>query len=90
MLNELRTVQTLKTPQQMLKAIEQIRQQGYAVDREEHARGVCGVGVALQTGPGERYALAIAVPALRFDEQFAQLVAALMQAKAEIEALVSC
>lgn len=88
-LNELRTVQTLKTPQQMLKAIEQIRQQGYAVDREEHARGVCGVSVALQTGPGERYALAIAVPALRFDEQFTQLVAALMQAKAEIETLVA-
>ncbi|WP_058970204.1 IclR family transcriptional regulator [Type-D symbiont of Plautia stali] len=88
-LNELRTVQTLKTPQQMLKAIEQIRQKGYAVDREEHARGVCGVSVALQTGPGERYALAIAVPALRFDEQFTQLVAALMQAKAEIETLVA-
>lgn len=88
-LNELRTVQTLKTAQQMLKAIEQIRQQGYAVDREEHARGVCGVSVALQTGPGERYALAIAVPALRFDEQFTQLVAALMQAKAEIETLVA-
>lgn len=88
-LNELRTLQTLKSPQQMLKAIEQIRQQGYAVDREEHARGVCGVSVALQTGPGERYALAIAVPALRFDEQFTQLVAALMQAKAEIETLVA-
>ncbi|MDI9224029.1 IclR family transcriptional regulator [Pantoea sp. EA-12] len=88
-LNEMRTVQTLKTPQQMLKAIEQIRQQGYAVDREEHARGVCGVSVALQTGLGERYALAIAVPALRFDEQFTQLVAALMQAKAEIETLVA-
>lgn len=88
-LNELKTVQTLKTAQQMLKAIEQIRQQGYAVDREEHARGVCGVSVALQTGPGERYALAIAVPALRFDEQFTQLVAALMQAKAEIETLVA-
>lgn len=88
-LNELRTVQTLKTAQQMLEAIEQIRQQGYAVDREEHARGVCGVGVALQTGPGERYALAIAVPALRFEEQFTQIVAALMQAKAEIETLVA-
>ncbi|MBS0882069.1 IclR family transcriptional regulator [Pantoea sp. JGM49] len=88
-LNEVRTLQTLKDRQPLLKAIESIRQQGYAIDREEHARGVCGVSVALHTGPGERYALALAVPAMRFDEQFPQLLAALMQAKAEIETLVA-
>lgn len=88
-LNEVRTSNTLQTRQPLLAEIALIRQQGYAIDREEHARGVCGISVALQTGVGERYALAIAAPALRFDEQFAHLLASLLQAKVEIEALVA-
>ncbi|WP_343551088.1 IclR family transcriptional regulator [Pantoea sp.] len=88
-LTEARTSNTLQTGKTLLAEIALIRQQGYAVDREEHARGVCGISVALQTGVGERYALAIAAPALRFDEQFAHLLASLLQAKVEIEALVA-
>ncbi|EJL88188.1 IclR family transcriptional regulator [Pantoea sp. BIGb0393] len=88
-LQEVRTGKTMQDRKLLLKEIAIIRQQGYAVDREEHARGVCGISVALQTGVGERYALAIAAPALRFDEQFAHLLAALLQAKAEIEALLA-
>ncbi|ORM65498.1 IclR family transcriptional regulator [Pantoea rodasii] len=88
-LNEVRTQQTLQDRQLLLAAIERVGLEGYAIDREEHARGVCGVSVALRTGPGERYALALAVPALRFDEQFPHLLAALMQARAEIETLVA-
>ncbi|ORM71913.1 IclR family transcriptional regulator [Pantoea rwandensis] len=87
-LNDVCTVNTFRDPQLLLKAIQQVREQGYAVDREEHARGVCGISVALNTGSGERYALAIAVPSLRFDEQFPQLLAALLQAKTEIESLL--
>lgn len=87
-LNEVRTGKTLQAQEPLLAEIDIIRQQGYAVDREEHARGVCGISVALHTGAGERYALAIATPALRFDEQFAHLLASLRQAKAEIETLV--
>lgn len=88
-LTETRTSNTLQTGKTLLAEIALIRQQGYAIDREEHARGVCGISVALQTGVGERYALAIAAPALRFDEQFAHLLASLLQAKVEIEALVA-
>lgn len=88
-LTEARTSNTLQTRKPLLAEIALIRQQGYAIDREEHARGVCGISVALQTGVGERYALAIAAPALRFDEQFAHLLASLLQAKVEIEALVA-
>ncbi len=88
-LAEARTANTAQNAQRIKADIALTREQGYAVDREEHARGVCGVSVALHTGAGERYALAIAVPALRFDEQFAHLLASLLQAKAEIEALVA-
>ncbi|MBB3307092.1 MULTISPECIES: IclR family transcriptional regulator [unclassified Enterobacter] len=88
-LKEVRTEKTQQEAKSLLKDIAATRKQGYAIDREEHARGVCGISVALQTGAGERYALAIAAPALRFDEQFAHLLASLLQAKAEIEALVA-
>lgn len=88
-LKEVRTDKTVQDRKLLLKEIVLTRQQGYAVDREEHARGVCGISVALHTGGGERYALAIAAPAIRFDEQFAHLLASLLQARAEIEALVA-
>ena len=88
-LAEARTENTARDVQRIQADIALTRKQGFAVDREEHARGVCGVSVALDTGAGERYAVAIAVPSLRFDEQFAHLLASLMQAKAEIEALVA-
>ncbi len=89
LLAEARTENTARDESRIQADIALTRKQGYAVDREEHARGVCGVSVALETGAGERYALAIAAPALRFDEQFAHLLASLMQAKAEIEARVA-
>ena len=89
LLAEARTENTARDVSRIQADIALTRKQGYALDREEHARGVCGVSVALDTGAGERYALAIAAPALRFDEQFAHLLASLMQAKAEIEALVA-
>jgi len=89
LLAEARTENTARDVSRIQADIALTRKQGYAVDREEHARGVCGVSVALETGAGERYALAIAAPALRFDEQFAHLLASLMQAKAEIEARVA-
>ena len=72
----------------LVKAKQQGRGQGYAVDLEGRARGVCGISVAINAGSVERYALAIAVPSLRFDEQFPQLLAALLQAKTEIESLL--
>lgn len=64
------------------------RANGFAIDREEHARGVCGIGVILRSGMTEQYALSLAVPALRFEDQLESLKAALMQCRAEIEGVV--
>nr|WP_314420347.1 IclR family transcriptional regulator [uncultured Erwinia sp.] len=86
---DVRTDNTLRTLPSLLDDIRQTRARGYAVDREEHARGVCGLGVDLNTGAGEHYAISVAVPALRFEEKFDHLLSALMQCKAEIEALTS-
>lgn len=83
---EQRTAATIRDPDALLAHLAGARAQGYAVDIEEHARGVCGIGVVLHTGLAERYALSIAVPALRFGEQQDALLAALLRCKAEIEA----
>jgi DNA-binding IclR family transcriptional regulator len=82
---EQRTPSTIAEFDVLLANLKVGRADGYAVDIEEHARGVCGLGVVLQTGLNERYAVSLAVPALRFHEQRAALVAALVRCKAEIE-----
>lgn len=85
---DVRTENTLSTLPLLLENIKKIRGLGYSVDNEEHARGVCGVGVYLSTGLHEHYAISIAVPAMRFKEKFDLLLGSLLQCKAEIEASV--
>lgn len=82
---EQRTPATIAEFGALLADLTVARENGYAVDNEEHARGVCGLGVVLQTGLNERYAISLAVPALRFHEQRAALIAALGRCKAEVE-----
>jgi len=85
---EVRTNSTHTSLVSLLIDINHIRKCGYAVDREEHARGVCGLGVIINGDLNETYAVSIAVPALRFEENFATLLCALLQCKSEIEALL--
>ncbi|HBS6520940.1 TPA: IclR family transcriptional regulator [Klebsiella pneumoniae] len=85
---DIRTENTFSTLPLLLENIRKTRELGYAVDSEEHARGVCGVGVYLSTGFHEHYAISIAVPAMRFKEKFDLLLGSLLQCKAEIEASV--
>jgi len=86
---EARTPQTINSLPALAEELAVVRQRHYAIDREEHARGVCGIAVTLASPLNERYALSLAVPALRFDEQLATLLPALLQSKAEIESLVN-
>jgi DNA-binding IclR family transcriptional regulator len=72
----------------LLKQLGSIRGNGYAVDEEEHAEGVYGLGVALKTGLSEQYSISLAVPALRFHREFDELVTALLKCKAEIESVI--
>jgi DNA-binding IclR family transcriptional regulator len=86
MVLERRTSVTLTDPDSLFAAFDVIRREGLAYDREEHARGVCGLGVTLNCGTGERYALSLAAPTSRFDENREAYKAALLKCKAEIEA----
>lgn len=84
---EQRTAHTCVDRARLLIHLQEIREKGVAIDREEHALGVCGVAVALTLPGNERYALSIAAPALRFDEHLPVLLPALLQTRAEIESL---
>ncbi|WP_148194085.1 IclR family transcriptional regulator [Pseudomonas syringae] len=85
---ERRTARSLCEMRALLKEIHSVRKAGIALDREEHAKGVCGVGVILNTGLNEHYTISLAVPAVRFDDDLQSLSAALLRCKAEVEALL--
>jgi DNA-binding IclR family transcriptional regulator len=85
---EKRTAATIKNCDALLKQLEVIRRNGYAVDEEEHAEGVFGLGIALNIGLSEHYSVSLAVPALRFHREFNELLAALMKCKTEIESVI--
>jgi len=85
---ERRTARSLCEIKALFKELHSVRKAGIALDREEHAKGVCGVGVTLNTGLNERYTISLAVPAVRFDDDLQSLAAALLRCKAEVEALI--
>jgi DNA-binding IclR family transcriptional regulator len=84
---ERRTDRTIERTTQLLTHISAVRSSGFATDVEEHAAGVCGIGVFLRTGLSGDYAIALAVPALRFHERLESLRASIMQTRSEIEAV---
>jgi DNA-binding IclR family transcriptional regulator len=67
-------------------ALARVRQQGYAVNREESEEGVASVAVAIPTrAPGLRLALNAAAPRHRLSRsQYASVAAALTEAAKEI------
>lgn len=85
---EKRTEQTLVNIDALRADLVVGAKSGCFIDREEHARGVCGIGLTLRTGFVDQYALALAVPALRFQDHFEELKNALIQCKSQIEAVI--
>jgi DNA-binding IclR family transcriptional regulator len=63
-----RTPHTITSRARLLEELEQIREQGYAFDREEHALGICAVGAVAHDAVGNAAAVAVAMPAHRFYE----------------------
>jgi DNA-binding IclR family transcriptional regulator len=52
---------------ELLADLAEVRQTGFAYDREEHAPGVCAIGTAIIVERLPPHAISIAVPASRFD-----------------------
>lgn len=86
---EKRTPQTITDRSELIKQISEMRLRGWAFDREEHAVGICGIGVPLITSGSDRYAISVAIPAARFDENVDTYLTLIFQCKAEIESLLA-
>lgn len=86
---ERRTPHTQTSRARLIEQLAEIRAQGWALDEEEHAVGICGIGVWLASGGIERYALSVAIPAARFAGNQEAYLSALLQCKAEIESLLT-
>lgn len=87
-LNEPRTKFTLTDRGALQTELDRIRMIGYALDCQEHAEGVYGVGVWLNTGLGEHYAISVALPELRHESISDQILPALVKCKIEIESIL--
>ena len=65
---EARTEHTITDPDALLRALGQVRAQGYAVDEQEQELGVRCVAVAVPDAPS-RIAMSVSGPAPRMTEQ---------------------
>ncbi|WP_434387920.1 IclR family transcriptional regulator [Melittangium boletus] len=83
------TSRTLRTLPALLEDLRGVRERGVAVDEEEHAEGICAVGVALRLATGPRYALAIPIPASRFAARRDVLQRELLRCREELEATMA-
>lgn len=80
------TAQSISTRTELEAELSRIREQGYAVNREESEEGVASVAVAIPTrAPGLRLALNAAAPKQRLStSQYPSVAARLVQAANEI------
>jgi DNA-binding IclR family transcriptional regulator len=65
--------------------LEQVRQNGYAFDREEHTSGVCAIGACIRDPFGSHIAISVPIPATRFYGHETELAATLLKYRRMIE-----
>ncbi|EOG3624034.1 IclR family transcriptional regulator [Pseudomonas putida] len=85
---EKRAMNTIDERKRLHDELTAVRERGYAIDAQEHAEGVYGIGVFLRTGLSDHYAIAVAVPQLRFEGESEQIIHALLKCKVEIESIL--
>ncbi len=76
-----RTPNTLTKLPQLLDDIQNVRRDGFAVDHEEHALGICAAGVAMRDMLGNFVAISVPVPAQRFQQERTQICERLLATK---------
>ncbi len=80
-----RTPSTLTRLSQLLEDIQAVRSNGYAVDQEEHAPGICAAGVAMRDMLGNYVAISVPVPTHRFQQERAKICERLLATKRVLE-----
>lgn len=78
---------TIADTADLLRDIAEVRKSGFAYDRQEHASGVCAIGIALEV-PGMRpHAMSVVAPAFRYEGVLDQLRSGLEESKEFAERL---
>jgi IclR family acetate operon transcriptional repressor len=72
-----RTVRTITAWPELLSEIDNIRETGIAVDREENSIGICAIAASFRGPKGELAAISIPVPVQRFASRELELAALL-------------
>lgn len=73
----------------LLAELAEIRREGFSYDREEHAVGICAIGVPVLAPGLPTHALSVAVPAARFEASLPVLKAALLACRSALERTLS-
>lgn len=81
-----KTENTIKTGEELARELEEVRRQGYALDREEFEQGVRCIGVPILNKSGRAIAaISISIPAFRVtEEKINEIISLLLKVKSEI------
>jgi DNA-binding IclR family transcriptional regulator len=83
------TKNTVTDRETLLRELDEIRKTGVARDREEFTIGISAVGTAVRDAVGAVAAITVVVPVTRFDGSEAQITAALVRTRDEIQAVLN-
>lgn len=78
------TDKTITNRNELLKELEVVRKEGVAFSREEHIDGICAVGAVIFDQVGNRCAVSIPLPAIRFYGNEKKLATALLKTRQSI------
>ena len=65
------------------------RKLGFAEDNDDHTEGISAIGIAFRDLGGEVFAISLPIPTSRFAERRAQVTAALLAVKADLEGVLA-
>ena len=84
-----RTQHTITRLPQLLDEVRAVRQNGYAVDCEEHTLGICAAGVAMRDMLGNYVAISVPVPTQRFQKDRELICERLLATKRTLDSHLS-
>jgi len=80
------TAKTVVERRLLLEQLGEVRRTGFAFDQEEQVEGICAIGAVIRTGWGQRYGIAVPVPAVRFYGREQELLRQLAECRDAIQA----
>lgn len=81
---EIFTPNTIQTRKKLFKELDQVRENGYSLDRGENTIGIYAVGVGVMVYRGRNVYISIPVPSVRFIGNENKIISALLQTRNEI------